>query len=310
MLLVVLLALLPWQARQEVDRWIERLPLIERQWHYDAENEVIWEPEVLAMRDYLDGGGLLSDAQWRLALVRSGAIRVRERWPVQEPFAISVEVPAWLKNSKLTVEPVRSDFTSAQATSTSGGCGNCAMSSGLRARYQTIGVLALGPQVLELRITVERIPAWRRRGAPAQSPKILWQGILAPTVEGVHAIEEVLPGASDPELDAAVRRALDIHRVEEVSLFGKVAHVPELVDTSVSLHVEVRRGNEVHDEATLALQRRNAFVQSVILDVPDRSLSGWNLHVRGVPESTLREWNARRHWNGELVIPLEELRRP
>lgn len=307
MLLAVLLALLPWQTRQEVDRWIEQLPVIEQQWHYDAEKkEVIWEPEVLALRDYLDTGGVLSDDQWRLALERSGAIRVRPRWPVQEPLAISVEVPAWLTDARIVVVPVRNDFTSARSVPRSG-CGTCGLSSGLEERYQTIGVLALGPQVLELRITVERIPAWRRRGAPAQSPKILWQGILAPTVEGVHAIEEVLPGASDPELDAAVRRALDIHRVEEVSVFGKVARVPELVGTAVSLHVEVRRGNEVHDEATLALQRRNAFVQSVMLDVPDRSLSGWNLHVRGVPESTLREWNARQHWNGELVIPLAEL---
>jgi hypothetical protein len=307
---VAALSLLSWQVPQDVDRLIERLPEIERQGQYDAEkNETVWEPEVLALRDYLDSGGVLSDDQWRLALERSGAIRVRPRWPVQEPLAISVEVPAWLKDARIIVVPVRSDFTSARSVSRSG-CGTRGLSSSFQARYQAIGVLALGPQVLELRITVERIPGWRRRDAPAQSPRILWQGILAPMVEGVHAVEEVLPGVSDPELDAAVRSALDIHRVEEVSLFGNVARVPELAETAVSLHVEVRRGNELHDEATLAIHRRNAFMQFEMVDVPDGSLTGWNLHIRGVADGTLREWSARRHWDGELVIPLVELERP
>ncbi|MEQ1892541.1 MAG: hypothetical protein ABL998_08380 [Planctomycetota bacterium] len=305
------LLLLGRQDTQEVDRWIEQLPEIGRQSHYDPElKATVLEPEVAALRTYVVAGGRLSDAQWRLALDRSRAICVRERWPVDEPLAISVEVPAWLSSSRMTVIPVRKDFTKAESAYPSS-CGNCASSSLRAARYQAIGRVAPGSQILELAVSIDRDPVRHEQGELGE--RNLWQGVLSFTVVGVGSIQEVLPGARSPELDAAVRRALEVKMSDDetaLTLFPDLKPVPELREVAVSLHVEVCKGSLVRDETSRAIYRNPGLTsQWMELDLPDGAFAGWNLHIRGVPDETLREWDALQHWNGELVIPLEELRR-
>ena len=326
-LLVAVLSLLLWQERQdlpvgthlpglvpsvtvqeEVDRWIERLPPIEQEGHYDAEQRKwVCAPEVEALRSYLDVDRPMTDARWRLALERSRAIRVRERWPVEEPLAVSVEQPTWLRNVSLSVTPRLEGFEVARSAGSSH-CGNCSSSMKFRARYQPLGRIALGPQLLELEVSIDRDPVRRVKGEPGEGN--LWRGVLSFSVVGVPSCEEALPGAHDAALDAAVRRALDIGLYEErLGVTGDVDTVPELNDTAVSLVVEVRKGSEVLAQDARPIYQRPGFVsQSLELDAPDSSLTGWNLHVLGVADGTLREWNARRYWNGEIVIPLDELR--
>lgn len=296
-------------APEEVDRWIERLPPIEQEGAYDEEQRKwVSAPEVEALRAYLDVDRPMTEARWRLALERSRAIRVRARWPVDEPLAVSVELPSWLRNVSLSVTPRAEGFALARS-SVGSWCGNCSSSMRFRARYQPVGRIALGPQTLELGISIDRDPVRRTKGEPGEGN--LWCGVLSFPVLGVASFDEALPGAHGAELDTVVRRALDIGlAAETLGITGNVDRVPELHDTAVSLLVEVRKGSEVHDQAARAIYQRPGFVtQHLELDLPDSALTGWNLHIRGVPDGTLREWNARRYWNGELVIPLEELRR-
>ena len=44
----------------------------------------------------IERGDVLTAEQWKRALVSTGALRVRERWPAGVPFAVSAREPEWL----------------------------------------------------------------------------------------------------------------------------------------------------------------------------------------------------------------------
>ncbi|NOT32380.1 MAG: hypothetical protein HOP15_18195 [Planctomycetes bacterium] len=308
---------------QTADEALERLPPIGREGTFDKQR-MAWnfDPAVSWLKDHLARGGTLSDEQWRRALLRSGSFRVRERWPIDRPFAVSVEIPAWLPLSEIRLSTGDSGDFEGRAGSTSPlMCGNCAASARMRWRYQELQVLPLGSQTVSFQVVVERgsdtgPSRLRRDTPPPEGPPagVLWKGTLDFQIQGVATFEEALPAAHDEVLNATVRRAIGVAIVNDRRLWvdGDVDRVPELATTGLSLEIELREGTTVREtESLVVIDRPGAFSQSVGWDLPAdlTDPSNWSVHVRGRAAEALHAWNAQRYWDGELVIPLADVPR-
>src|SRR5262245_56797898 len=96
---------------EEVDELIERLPEVGCEARHVQGQGWVLEPDVVAMKELVESRRL-TGAQWERALLHTGAIRWRNRWPADEPFAISVRVPAWLELGRIGVRPQWSNWQS------------------------------------------------------------------------------------------------------------------------------------------------------------------------------------------------------
>jgi hypothetical protein len=249
---------------------------------------------------------------------------VRERWPVDEPIAVSVTVPAWLPFTEIRL--CSEDGTQPVASAAGQGligCGNCARSARTRWSYQELQRLELGPQSVVLDVVVERLPEPRsrrgQRGNPpaAAPPGILWNGTLEFHVQVVPSIEDVLPGVHGDELEASVLKALDprlfYYEGRKLAVHASTDDVPELASTALALQFEVFEGNEVRMTGSLVTLGQQDLEYYYTDDPPCWDLpeefapARWTIRVRGRAKGALRVWNATRRWDGELVIPLSEV---
>jgi len=313
-------------AQAELQATLEALPPVED----ELGNDGSWcpAPVVERLARHLEAGGTLSDAQWRLALLRAGVLRAHARWPVDAPFAVGMAVPRWLpRPTEVRAVPQRPEWQAANA----GGlhlerCGTCAASQRRRERYQELGALPLGRHELVFDVTVERGDRGRELALDGAELRVagdpLWHGELHLTVEVVPTLAEALPPAHDAGLDAAVRRLLDAHLYTfthfydvSLDLSADRAPFPELAALGLTLEVAlVEDGARVHELGRVAVPERgeNSRGRCSPWNLPcnKAELSRWSLRVRGVRGDALRSWNAERWWDGELVLPLEELLRP
>ena len=174
------------QAELTLETALAQLPSIEQQGKFDLHKKE-WDfvPAVDWLSEYIAQGGTLTDEQWREALLRSGAIRMRARWPTDLPLAISIEIPVWLGwYTEIRLTPADASLRPATGGTMSRiTCGNCADGAWRRARYQELGTLAPGSHALGFAVVVERGEARstyvQRPGiAPPDGPPaaVLWNG--------------------------------------------------------------------------------------------------------------------------------------
>ena len=310
-------------AELTLETALAQLPPIEHQGTFDRDKgEWDFVPAVDWLTEYLAHGGTLTDEQWRQALLRSGAIRVRTRWPADLPLAVGIERPVWLGwLTEVRLTPTDSSLRPAKGgTMLPVSCGNCADGRRRRARYQELGRLAPGFHMLGFEVVVERGEArsvyeQRRNAAPPQGPAaVLWKGSLTFMVEVVSTLDDVLPGAHGDALDSAVRRAIDVDVFEggDLVLRADVDRVPELATTAVSLEVQLCEGPLVRGQESRMILDRPGFIdQAVSFELASEltNTSEWTVRVRGVSNDVLHAWNAQRWWDGELVIALADVPR-
>ncbi|MCK6446671.1 MAG: hypothetical protein L6Q99_09800 [Planctomycetes bacterium] len=331
-------------AQVELDPWIERLPPHACERHLDEHEKPTEAPAVAELRRAVEARAL-SDEQWRRALVASGAIRWRKRWPIDRPFAVSLAEPRWLagelgSRARLTVVPRIIGWRDATAgTLDVEGCG-IAVEMRLRAeRTQVLGPLAHDLQVVPCSVHVMRVV---REPAPSNRARteLVWQGTLDLDVEPVTTLEESLPGAHDAELDRAVAASfaasLVVRSESEPSLWvhwvpDPTLH-PELADLGVSLDVELREGPRVHARTELDVEgewspelhharpgcgpwdtRHGASgvkpSPRALREAP-ADFSGWTVVVRGTSKSVVAQWDAARYWDGSFEVPLADALAP
>ena len=195
----------------DLDSLISRLPTIGSERSWDEDNRKwVKHPAVLQFQDRIGGGVQLSDTQWSAALLKSGAIRMRNKWPKDVPLAISMRDPAWLPLCEIEMTPTTpSSLSPAKAGSTVGEfCGTCALGREERAAHQVLGALPPGKHEVTFAVQIER-------GTPLFGPEedvppqgVVWAGHMAFTVEIVSSIDEVLPPLSEETLDDAVAESL------------------------------------------------------------------------------------------------------
>jgi hypothetical protein len=329
-------------ARWTTSELIDHLPRIGEE--YERQPDVEWwvpRPAVAELRRRLIEETRLTDDEWQRALVRSAAIRMRERWPVDAPLALSIRIPAWLGVAQIKLTPQEGSLSCAYGgVLAPSGCGTCDAADTAHDRYQELGSLPLGRHRLVFDAVVERGDAalFFLEADPEQLPKpgILWGGELALDVEIVPSARNVVPPVTSPELDAAITAAIGIGFIDqpngdsertailvfEPSLAGKRL----LETTALSLSIELRRdgryvqfgrmvvtensSSAAADRAGGSSPRRINVIGlpalSPACEQPGPARGGWTLVIRGTSAGIERAWGTRGRWAGTIEIPLED----
>lgn len=326
----------PWSAL-DIDSLISHLPTVESEATWDADLRVwVPHPAVAEFQKRIENDVSLSDAQWTAALLGTGAIRIREKWPVDVPFAISMRLPRWLPHCEITMTPASS---SPLSEATVGvllpvSCGSRRLAQ--HAAYQDLGALSLGRHALDFAVEIKRGRAYLldlRVQKDTFEPKTVWSGSLSFNVEVVSSLDEVLPPIRDQALTDAVARSLRINRWGDgmgndhdalvllgdrpdcfpvlrgvvVGVEAELWHNETLMETQQFV-ARVDYGADPSDPESGYLSGAEEF-QTLPLDLRLDPVDqrNWYFRVRSMTDGILTAWNAQRRWEGEFTIPLSQL---
>jgi hypothetical protein len=320
-------------TRLDLDALIDRLPRVGPQYLPSGELRDS-HPASQELKRRLEAKQTLNEKQWQRALTRTGALCVRERWPADLPFAISMRAPVWLEDMSVWLTPRRSDFAKAYVTGKgfdSLACGTYRLGVASSAWYQRLGLLPPGPTRLEFEVVIDREDGsalFLQESEPGPTSPA-WRGQFAFDVEVVADLEAAIPPVSTPELDAAVRRWLGLAFLDSpswpgtyVTLDRRYQDDPVLSEIGLSLAIEVLHdGIAVQREPVLLSRESWSYSEATDRSFDGEPLSalsaelkgnaqnraGWSIRVRGTSQNVLTLWEAKRRWSGEFVISLDEL---
>jgi hypothetical protein len=317
-------------ASLQLDALIRELP------HVDAPQAARTDAASRELARRLHAGVQLTGEQWKRLLLSTGTLRIRTRWPVDEPLTVSMRWHPWLRGHDLVLVPQRTDVQLERATvgEPLPDCGTVALPEIARWAHQGLGRLPLGLQVVPLRIELRR---WHdlaadlalERSVPIRLPETLQEPVVVATdkiqldLEIVPTLDEALPAHTSPEVDDAVRATLSLaFEHGEAVLTARRGNPVEslLAGLARALEIEILRGSE-----PLAPSIRLRPTDAGILGPPATScrvpISGlpesiqsdpaargrWSVRVRGIDDGILRSWGCNRRWAGEVVLSLDEL---
>lgn len=319
-----------------LDRLIDRMPPVGADSTYDrATKQLEYHPVVAEFMRRLRDGATPNDRQWCDALIGTGVVRTHAKWPATEPFALSVQRPAWMPNTELRLDALHAGWRSvASDRLVQSTCGTCTSRDTRRALYQELGPLDLGSHELTFAAEI-------RTGEPpsfATSPPLLpigfsWQGRMTIQVEVVPTIDDAMPPVSSEAVDRAVRASIGCAfsdwsdgRTAILVLDPDFSAFPVLARTALSIEVAVMRGDDVVETKSLrasdydrtevanslskASQKSIAFasVAAIPIDVESdpSARRGWHLRVKGLSNGVLRNWSATQRFGGTFDMPLDE----
>ena len=273
--------------------------------------------------------GLLSDEAWRDALRAADVFHTRALWPVGTPLQMWIRAPAWLGKSKISLVARAPDLGRIVADNEHpSGCGNCRMSQLERQRDFVLGAMPAGAQGVAVEVTIEQL----REGAGRErSERTLWNGMARIPIAAVDSVEECMPPASGPEIDAAVRRCLSLQywstQAEPTPkatfyLLVDASKEPALSRVGVALELELLKTETVVEQLHVSATTNttwertpdspvNGFCSPTKLPGRNRlvgtELERWQVRVRGDWKDALAIWEADRWWKGEFTVPLSEI---
>lgn len=320
----------------ELDALIARLPEVGHESVWDTTRDAwIESPDVEAMKRCV-AEHALTDVQWRRALLDTGAIRYRARWPEDEPYAISMREPRWMGLGRITMTPHVAGWRDASAGATfHGSCGVGTVEGEERALYQVLGSFGGRPDAVLFDVLVERGHSWiepllEDKPAPERGQhEVLWRGTLSLPVAVVESLSEAVPAVSSADIERAVASAIGIGFSERadaqrayVSVWPDRVRSSALRGVGLALEVRVEKDGRVQEVARLPGPNTSAFdvegsgasrifytLDSISLKSLPRSfdaieLQRWRLRILGTDAGVLAFWKADRRWSGEIVVPL------
>lgn len=297
---------------------------------WDRTHKPTWtlKPEFAELRRRVDAR-VLSDNDWRVALVALDVIHTRSHWVSGEPLYLWIREPAWLAHSKITARAIEPDLGSVFADNRfPSWCGNCRMSELDRQRQLALAALPRNTTGVQLEITLEQA-AHRGPGDPSWEETVLvWRGRLVLPIQSVAAVEEALPPTSERDVEEALRTSLRTFTSVQpvgskpklcVAAGGELSKFPALRGVGLSLTIELwNQGELVESRDLLVSQAIGLFSHDsgttgfvAFTGVPAELFesgarrTGWELHVIGKPDHLLRVWEAEKHWSGRFTVPLE-----
>lgn len=320
-------------TRLSLDELIGRLPPAGAEWIRPAAGNSVWllVPEAEEFQRRIERGEVLDAEQWKRALLGSGMLRVRSRWPASEPFAVSMREVGWLDMTETRLVPREGALRPAEVGETrSAHCGTFAMQETRARLYQELGTLPLGPQRIRCALTHER---GQPRGRNVAHLGRFFQGEIELEVEVVPTLDEAIPPRSSPALDAAVRETLslafDDWSNERVALLvaDPDPRDARLAGVGLSLALEVLDGERVVESLTLVPSAYDFLaVGSSVHESSDATIdwakltalpaelehdparrARWKVRARGTSEHVLGLWGATSRWSGSVELSLDEL---
>ncbi|MBI5434767.1 MAG: hypothetical protein HZA52_18185 [Planctomycetes bacterium] len=321
-----------------LDEHIDALPPMGCERHLDSlDHEWLWHPSAYVLSETV-ARGKLTDEQWRRALLKSGAIRWRQRWPADEPFLVSVDLPDWTGGMRLSLTPRDSELASAVAgTLTPGFCFSGHLAARDWGHLLTLGPLEPGTRSVACDIAIETLDeAWF--GATDVKPRVVWSGSLDLPVQLVPPNDTPLVAVASAELERAVRDSLSFSVTDDydadhdafypcVSAWLRVeprAHA-ELVPLALALDFELLHDGVVVASQLAILDTQPVFAhgphpgaaapvelvidaslgrlpESAVTDIAERAR--WSLRVRGGRRGAAAVFHAAKYWKGEFTLPL------
>jgi hypothetical protein len=325
-----------------LEELIDHLPVVGAEWIKPVARNQPWElvPVAAEFRDRVERGAVLTAEQWKRTLVSTGVLRLRERWPVSEPFAVSMRYPGWLVNTAIRLVPREAGLQPAEVGWLNGhpSCGTYAMQTKRAWLYQELGALPPGPRRLAFDLALERGRPYRRsssRPAGESEPPVgpFFRGEIAFDVEIVPTIDQAIPPRSGPELDAAVRSTLSLAFDDWSS--GRTALLvadpdignPLLSRLGLSLTIDILQGEQFVESAVLVPSSYDFLASGIsVHDAPEQPFAwttlrkfpvalehdaegraSWSVRVCGTSEHVLALWPAASYWNGTLTVSIDEL---
>ncbi|MCE9595691.1 MAG: hypothetical protein K8S98_15995 [Planctomycetes bacterium] len=332
------------QEPRSIDQLIDALPPVGCETHFDESGKVLTSDPASVELKELVANHALTDDQWRRALRTSGAIRWSPRWVAEDPFLVRLRIPEWVGGGRLTLTPRNDGMVPAEDGSLDPqfGCGPCDP-RGAMSRFwwsgHELGPLPAGTRSVMCDVRIERTSKPSARGRSGKVSTV-WQGSIDLEVELAGSIDAVLPAVSGPAIDQSVRDALELV-VEAIEIdYGELVpdielklrldadHQSKLLETALSLEVELMRDAEVVGEKTWAIAVELSGLghgphpgaaaptgYALTCEVPPipaeasrtpEERSRWRLRVRGIGRGALAVWNAKRYWKGEISILLAD----
>lgn len=290
--------------------------------------EIGFHPASEEMQRRLAAGAELTDEQWVSALLSTGAIRFRPKWPKDQEYVLSLTVPRWLGLVQIRLLP-RTEAL--QATSVGRLlAGFSGTGAAIDARDARLGrrLGKLPPETTEIIFDVE-IERGRnflslKNEGDQEPPGILWEGSIRIPVEIVDDLPQIADPVNEERIAEAVRDAIGAGfrpwgsavNVPFVLIDPDITRFPFLKDIGLSIRVEVLRGEQVVAESrliasdfdTLALfssicSDSERYYGSANLVIPEDEIEEWTLRLTGTDDHLLILWHARRYWSGTITIP-------
>ncbi|MCC6357699.1 MAG: hypothetical protein IT450_03060 [Phycisphaerales bacterium] len=327
--------------RLSIDELIGQLPPVTAEWTWDRNAEKgIEHPAVaelsrrLSTADDRAAAALMTDAQWLVALRRTGSIRVRTVWPRDAAYSVSVVVPRWLGLGRISLTPETPGLAAdGVGETTPQWCGTALFANAHRAaKGLALGRVKGDPKEVVLQVQVEQ----GIKTAPFDShTRTLWKGELRIPFRRVRAWTDVLTPADRKladairdSLGAGVREWQDSPKVPYVVLDPDCAKFPDLAAVALDFKVQLLKDGQVVEESALvaldidelqlmsSVQKDLAaprfygsanFEQAAAQFAADADKTRWSVRLTGRTKYAAYAWSATHRWRGSITVPWSDL---
>jgi hypothetical protein len=271
-------------------------------------------PALRELRQRIAKSKPLDLESWRTILIEKGFLRWRKDWPMTEPFAVSLHLPALEQGLSVRLVPRVRDWKAACAAR-----GERTACMGPNDAWDAEDYQKLGPLEADMReIAFDLVPDARNRSWD-RSATALVHGLGPITIEvrPTRHMDQVLHRRKSSPPGAEILRALHLD-IDARAEFGRqvklVAHAPTWPNwLACSLELTIERSPGYPPTTNLWLQGRRSDTSCVLDGVylsavrDPRSSSSQKLRVHGTFDGALRDWDATQYWAGEIEVPLADL---
>jgi hypothetical protein len=246
-------------------------------------------------------------------LFEGGYLRWRPDWPVDRPFAVSLQAPPLESGFRIELVPQHAGWATARARHFERQCGLAGSLQDHEERYQELGLLR--PEQRSVRFEVH--VGVRTGPGTGMRPECL--GEIEIDVRPRAGLDDLLSPCMDPRLG----RELGSRMLLQPTFRANGAVSAELwVDASVfvgsisgQMHVELRCFERVLERVAFHYSPYDRLpgASIVLANVPHDVLLGrgiaedWSVRLCGTPLGAMRHWTATSYWAGEVEVPLAEL---
>jgi hypothetical protein len=270
-------------------------------------------PVLRELRERIAKGKTLDVECWRTILIEKRFLRWRKDWPVQEPFAVSLHLPALQSCLRVRLVPRVRDWKPARASHWEGMCGLGTKSLWKGDDYQELGTLDLETREIEFDLLPVFDGGTWERGATALVHGL---GPIRIDVRPAQFAAGILHRrtCSPPAQEIVRSLRLEVwgnsQRESKVYLVARDANWPSWLACSLEVSYETWPLNTKSNLLLRAGPEGSACELAGIRPdlLRDKDwLRERHLELHGTFEGTLREWDATQYWAGTITVPLADL---